>query len=93
MRSASDADILERAQQEKRLVLTYDKDFGELAFRFGLPSDSGVILLRLSGNDAEQDNRRAIEVFEARMDWVGNFSVVTGDRVRMRSLSGAGRRS
>lgn len=33
--------VLERAQLEKRLLLTFDKDFGELAFRFGLPVESG----------------------------------------------------
>ena len=92
MRAAPDEDILARAQQEKRLVLTHDKDFGELAFRVGLPSDCGVILLRLSGDNPEQDNQRAIDALEDRTDWVGNFSVVTDDRVRMRPLPRIGRR-
>ncbi len=93
MRSAPDEDILAQAQQENRLVLTQDKDFGELAFQFGLPSGSGVILLRLSGSSAEQDNRRVIEVLETRPDWAGNFSVVTDDRVRIRPLPETGRLS
>ena len=92
MRGAADEDILARAQRDNRLVLTHDKDFGELAFRFGLPSDCGVILLRLSGDSPEQDNQRAIDVLEDRTDWVGYFSVVTDDRVRMRPLPRAGRR-
>ena len=33
MRGASDREVLERAQQEDRLVLTFDKDFGELAYQ------------------------------------------------------------
>lgn len=41
MQSAPDGDILARAQAEERLVITHDKDFGELAFRFGLPSSCG----------------------------------------------------
>jgi predicted nuclease of predicted toxin-antitoxin system len=49
MRAESDHAILARAQAEKRLVVTHDKDFGELAFRFGLPASCGVVLFRLSG--------------------------------------------
>jgi predicted nuclease of predicted toxin-antitoxin system len=36
MRGRGDPAILARAQTEERLVVTHDKDFGELAFRFGL---------------------------------------------------------
>jgi predicted nuclease of predicted toxin-antitoxin system len=43
MRAASDEAVLARAQSEQRLVLTHDKDFGELAFRYGLPASCGVI--------------------------------------------------
>jgi predicted nuclease of predicted toxin-antitoxin system len=41
--------ILARSPLEGRLVVTQDKDFGELAFRFGLPAQCGVLLLRLTG--------------------------------------------
>lgn len=84
--AATDPNILKQAQQEKRLVLTHDKDFGELAFRYGLPSDCGIILLRLSGQSPDQDNVRTIAVIESRTDWPGNFSVITNDRVRTRPL-------
>lgn len=60
MRGAADPAVLARAQEEKRLVVTFDKDFGELAYRFGLPSASGVILFRLSGSSPELDNARAL---------------------------------
>src|ERR1044072_6608437 len=44
--STSDADIIARAQRENRLLLTEDKDFGELVFRWraALP---GLVLLRI----------------------------------------------
>jgi predicted nuclease of predicted toxin-antitoxin system len=43
----SDQDVLARAQADGR-VLTFDKDFGELAFRYGLPSNCGVVLFRIA---------------------------------------------
>jgi len=47
-RGASDDKILLQAQEENRIVLTFDKDFGELAFRSKLPAQSGVILFRIT---------------------------------------------
>lgn len=44
---ASDQDILGRAQREKRVLVTFDKDFGELAWRASLPAESGVVLFRI----------------------------------------------
>jgi predicted nuclease of predicted toxin-antitoxin system len=86
MRGSSDAKVLSRANVKKRLVITHDKDFGELAFRSGLNTESGVLLFRLSGEDPETDEARIIEVFENRSDWAGHFSVVDNRRIRMRTL-------
>jgi predicted nuclease of predicted toxin-antitoxin system len=86
MRGASDREVLRRAQEEERLVVTFDKDFGELAYRRSLPASSGVILFRLSGNNPEIDNERALAALEVGIDWEGSFSVVTDDRIRVRPL-------
>jgi predicted nuclease of predicted toxin-antitoxin system len=86
MTSAKDEIILAKAQAEDRLVLTHDKDFGELAFRFGLPSTSGVLLIRLSGSGRQIDIEQVLKVIESRADWTGHFSVVSRGRVRMRPL-------
>lgn len=83
---AADSDILARARTDGRVVVTHDKDFGELAFRFGLPATSGIVLLRLSGSNPETDNRRVMEVLESRTDWNNQFAVVTDDRIRIRLL-------
>lgn len=81
-----DEEILARAQREHRLVVTQDKDFGELAFRARLLADCGVILFRLAGANPDQDNRRVLEVLESATEWVGRFAVVTQHQVRIRAL-------
>jgi predicted nuclease of predicted toxin-antitoxin system len=86
MRSAGDSVVLTRARTEQRIVITHDKDFGELAFRTRLPAENGVILFRLSGSDPTTDNRRMLEILETDVDWAGNFAVMTDDRVRIRPL-------
>jgi len=86
MAGSSDEAILARAQAEDRVVVTHDKDFGELAYRFGLPSSCGVVLVRLSGKNSETDNKHVVDVLESRDDWAGHFTVVEYGRLRMRPL-------
>jgi predicted nuclease of predicted toxin-antitoxin system len=74
------------AQSELRLVITQDKDFGELAFRQGLPAECGVILFRLTGGNPQAVTARMLEVIRGRQDWSGQFAVATDDRIRMRPL-------
>lgn len=50
----SDEAMLAQAQAEGRIVITFDKDFGELAFRWGLPASSGVILFRAKTQGSAQ---------------------------------------
>lgn len=89
MEGAADGAILQAAQTESRIVVTHDKDLGELAFRSGLSASCGIILIRLSGAGREADIGRTLEVLESRQDWAGHFSVAEYGRVRMRPLPSA----
>jgi len=44
-RGASDDQVLERATEDKRVLITEDRDFGELVYARGR-SSAGVILVR-----------------------------------------------
>jgi predicted nuclease of predicted toxin-antitoxin system len=79
---ATDTAVLEMAQRERRIALTFDKDFGELAWRKGTPAAAGVIVLRLSAPSPELVTAAAVRSIESRSDWEGHFSVITADRVR-----------
>jgi predicted nuclease of predicted toxin-antitoxin system len=85
---SSDVKVLERAQAEGRILVTLDKDFGELAFRSGLPASSGVVLFRISVPSPSYVARVAVAALESRTDWAGNFAVVEDDRIRITPLPG-----
>lgn len=82
----SDALILDWAQREERIILTFDKDFGELGFRLRLPSLHGIILLRISAPSPEYVATKSVEAISARTDWYGHFSVIEDNRIRMTRL-------
>ena len=79
---AKDEIVLARAQSENQTVLT----FGELAFRAGLPADSGVILVRVPMLSPGQVSATVLAAFQSRTDWLGHFSVIEADRIRMTPL-------
>jgi predicted nuclease of predicted toxin-antitoxin system len=85
---AEDDVILATAQAEQPVVLTHDKDFGELAFRCALPAECGVLLIRLSGTSRQADIDQVLKVIDSRDDWSGHFNVVSRGRLRMRPLPG-----
>ena len=82
---ASDPEVLARAVREQRILLTFDKDFGELAGRSPLPHACGVVLLR---TDAETRQCRTASrgTHNRTDDWAGHVSVITPGRIRMRAL-------
>jgi hypothetical protein len=72
--------------REHRILLTFDKDFGELARGSALPRTCGVVLLRMPMPKPEEAGVRLAAPITAREDWAGNFSVIEPGRVRMRPL-------
>ena len=81
-----DEQVLSRAQQEERILITFDKDFGELAFRSKLPARSGVILFRISIPSSEYIAQVAVQAIAMRTDWARHFSVIEDNRIRMTPL-------
>ncbi|MDX1417324.1 MAG: DUF5615 family PIN-like protein [Candidatus Promineifilaceae bacterium] len=83
---SAEPDVLTRAQEENRILITFDKDFGELAFHSSLPAHCGVVLFRISMSSPEYVARVALPALEKQADWSGHFSVVEDKRIRMTPL-------
>ena len=83
---SSDNDALARAAADGRLLITFDKDFGELVFRRGTKASHGVVLFRISQPSAAIVAERVATVLASRADWPGHFSVVEESTIRMRRL-------
>ena len=44
---APDVDVLRMAREEERVLITFDRDFGELVYRHASPVPPGIIYLRV----------------------------------------------
>jgi hypothetical protein len=82
----SDPEVLSCAQAENRILLTFDKDFGELAFRSKLPASVGIILFRIKAPSGSVVAEKVAKLISLRDDWYGHFTVVEEDKIRMRDL-------
>jgi predicted nuclease of predicted toxin-antitoxin system len=83
----NDPTVLARASAEDRIILTFDRDYGELIFRARLPPPAGIIYLRYDPIDPEEPAHhilRLIAIEELILD--GKFTVAERDRVRQRPL-------
>ena len=81
----SDEEVLTLAERENRIIITNDKDFGELIFKLG-KSSAGIILLRTSITDPE----KRFEMVKNALDKAEcKFIVVKEGQIRMRNLKWA----
>jgi predicted nuclease of predicted toxin-antitoxin system len=80
----ADTHVLAEADRTQSILLTEDKDFGELVYRQGA-SHQGVVLLRLAGLSRAVRAALISDVFKAHSaEFVGAFTVITSSGIRIR---------
>ncbi len=83
-RSLTDDEILTFAAHESRILLTRDKDFGELVFRLRKPH-AGIILIRLEGYSTDVRSKIVDTIIQKHKDELANaFTVIQPKVVRIR---------
>jgi len=78
-----DFEVLAIAYQEQRILVTEDRDFGELVFRQRRPH-SGVVYLRLPPMELDAKLDRLDRVLRDYGDRLDQFIVITPYRIRIR---------
>jgi predicted nuclease of predicted toxin-antitoxin system len=87
MPSATDRKVLARARAEGRLLITFDRDFGALAFEQALSAPAGILLLRFVPITPDEPAAILIDLFnDPGLTFLGRFTVVNRERVRQRML-------
>lgn len=83
---STDSQVLSEAYQKRRILITEDKDFGELVYRLKKPV-YGIILLRFDPLEKEKKIQRLFDLitnYSSRLQ--GNFLVLDAEKTRIRPL-------
>jgi predicted nuclease of predicted toxin-antitoxin system len=80
---ADDATVMDLALREERILLTEDKDFGQLVYAYSRQS-SGIIFIRYpAGNRKSLPTSVVNLVSDTRTEFAGSFVVISPGRVRI----------
>ena len=80
----ADTDIIELANREDAIIISMDKDFGELIFKNIIPH-KGVLLLRLDDAVAEEKLAVVQNIFPEHLPDIKNkFAVYQNGKLRIR---------
>ncbi len=85
--SIKDEAVMLFASMENRIILTFDRDYGELIFKRNMKAPLGVIYLRLGDNSPDELAKILLDYLSMSPSiFEGNFRVITRDGLRQRRI-------
>jgi predicted nuclease of predicted toxin-antitoxin system len=82
-----DRDVLKRAHEERRIVLTFDRDYGELIYRHKLFAPSGIVYFRFNPSTPEEPAEILLKILDkGKVPILDRFTLVEKGRIRQRAL-------
>lgn len=82
----SDREVIELAKLKKGLVITEDKNFGELVFSYDI-KDCSVIFLRYDKIDYDHIEKNILKLLEVYYENPGHFFItITKRKIRIRKI-------
>jgi hypothetical protein len=68
------------------MILTFDRDYGELIYRHRLPVPQGLLYLRLLPLSPSEPAEIVLDLLQVGIPLEGRFTIVERERVRQRPL-------
>lgn len=87
MAGANDEQVLAHARLEGQVILTFDRDYGELIYRQKLPVPAGIIYFRFAPLTPEEPAEYFLNLLDdPKIRLEGKFTVAGRERLRQRPL-------
>jgi predicted nuclease of predicted toxin-antitoxin system len=87
MAGEKDSVILSRAAKDNLIILTFDRDYGDLIYRLRLAVPFGVVYFRFDPNTPSEPYERMLALFKIEgLSFEGKFTVTDRQRIRQRPL-------
>ncbi len=85
--SLDDISILDLAVTNKHVLLTFDRDFGDLIFNQQLPAPRGIVYFRFNPVSSDEPARLLLDLIP-EVKFENNITVITRSNIRQRELPG-----
>jgi predicted nuclease of predicted toxin-antitoxin system len=83
----SDRDIIHLANQEERLILTFDRDFGHLIFKEGIIPKMGIFYFRLQKFEPSLPANVVMDLLQNNtFETVGTITVIEDNFIRQKKF-------
>lgn len=84
-----DRNVLKRASEENRVILTFDRDYGELIYRHKVFIPAGLVYFRFNPSTPEEPAEMLLNIIEkGEVPIIGRFTIVERGRIRQRTFYG-----
>ena len=84
LKGADDEQVLSLALHENSILVTEDKDFGELVYRLN-KAHLGIVLIRLSGLESKAKSQIVLKSMTENYEAMKNsFSVISANQTRIK---------
>ena len=81
----SDAQVIQLAVDNNFIILTFDKDYGELIFKYAIAKPPGVIFFRNKGQEPEFAGKALLQMLLDKIITLeARFTVIDKDSIRQR---------
>jgi predicted nuclease of predicted toxin-antitoxin system len=80
----SDEEVILHANQTRRLIITFDKDYGELIFNKGLIPEDGVLLCRMKAYEPSEPGRLINELLKKDIELKRCLTIFHGQMLRQK---------
>jgi len=80
----SDEEVLQKAINEERIIITFDRDYGELVFKKGFKPKMGIIYLRIFKYTPEQPGVIIKNLLSQNINFENCLSVFDGEHLRQK---------
>lgn len=87
MSGISDEDVLQKAATENLIILTFDRDYGELIFKYQKKNPPSVVYFRSKGQSPIEAGKTLFEKVSVEKITLENFfTVIENTGIRQRKL-------
>ena len=80
--SIKDETVILFASMEDRIIITFDRDYGELIFKHNLKHSAGVIYLRIQNFQPDEPAEILLNLFKTELKFEGFFTVISENNIR-----------